>query len=76
MHRDNCKGCGAPILWVRTSSGKFMPCEVGVLVIVDDAGHVHRGHESHYAHCPKAKDFRRRGPMNPPYRAPAAEVQP
>jgi hypothetical protein len=23
---DKCKGCGAPIIWIRTKDGKHMPC--------------------------------------------------
>jgi len=23
---DTCRGCGAPIVWIETNSGKHMPC--------------------------------------------------
>lgn len=23
---DTCRGCGAPIIWIRTRDGKHMPC--------------------------------------------------
>lgn len=26
MGKGICRGCGAPILWIRTESGKSMPC--------------------------------------------------
>lgn len=25
---DTCRGCGAPILWIRTQDGKHMPCNL------------------------------------------------
>lgn len=24
---STCRSCGAPILWIKTRAGKFMPCE-------------------------------------------------
>ena len=27
MNTSTCKGCGARILWVRTTAGRMMPCE-------------------------------------------------
>lgn len=27
MNHGICKGCGKPIVWIRTSSGKSMPCD-------------------------------------------------
>jgi len=33
---DNCKSCGAPIIWIKTLAGKAMPCNTeGVLVVAD-----------------------------------------
>jgi len=26
MKTGKCKGCGAPILWIKTAGGKSMPC--------------------------------------------------
>lgn len=28
MFRTTCKSCGMPILWVKTRSGKAMPCDI------------------------------------------------
>lgn len=27
MNRGNCRGCGAPIIWIHTPAGKSMPCD-------------------------------------------------
>jgi hypothetical protein len=27
MKRGKCRGCGAEIVWIKTSSGKSMPCD-------------------------------------------------
>ena len=27
MNTSTCRGCGAPIIWIRTSGGKSMPCD-------------------------------------------------
>lgn len=34
---DKCRGCGAPIIWIRTRDGKHMPCNPEV-VEIDPAG--------------------------------------
>ncbi len=26
MTQSTCRGCGAPIVWIKTASGKSMPC--------------------------------------------------
>lgn len=42
-----CKGCGALIYWAETSAGKRMP--------------LNPDGTSHFANCPKAGDFRKKG---------------
>ena len=27
MMKSTCRGCGAPIVWIRTAAGKSMPCD-------------------------------------------------
>ena len=27
MNRATCRGCGAPIVWIKTPAGKAMPCD-------------------------------------------------
>lgn len=56
---DTCKGCGATILWVRMpTSGRSMPLDSRVKVVITDKGQVVTGRESHFATCPKADAFR------------------
>ena len=56
-----CKRCQAPIEWIKTASGKNMPMEEGpYLTIVTDEGVTVRGRESHWGHCPFAKEFRKK----------------
>ena len=33
-----CKGCGAPIVWIRTGAGKSMPCDPEPVVFEKKAG--------------------------------------
>ena len=33
-----CKQCGAPIVWIRTPSGRAMPCDASPVYIVPEAG--------------------------------------
>lgn len=54
---SKCRSCGAPIIWLKLN-GRPHPCETKQLVIVTDRGDLARGHESHFATCPHAKDWR------------------
>ncbi len=27
MNKGTCRGCGAPIVWIKTTAGKSMPCD-------------------------------------------------
>lgn len=58
--RGRCKKCGAPITWLRTNTGKWMPVD-------DKAGRVNPSelfsveqHKSHFDSCPEAAAFRKR----------------
>ena len=44
-NQSQCKACGAPIVWVRTKSGKWTPQDL-------DGG-------SHWATCPEAHKFKK-----------------
>lgn len=59
---STCRGCAAEILWVRLN-GRWHPVNPRKLSIVIDEGNgrLVSGHESHYATCPKADDFRKKG---------------
>lgn len=55
----NCRGCGQPMVWIKSPKGRPIPCDPAVITVVTDAGEVVKGRVSHFATCPKAKDFSR-----------------
>lgn len=85
MIKSTCRGCGAPIVWIRTAAGKSMPCDAepalykaregaagkiitgnGTVLSADIGGLAAFepdgvGHVSHFATCPAAEQFRRKG---------------
>lgn len=61
LKRGRCRSCGAEVIWITTAAKrKPMPLDPDVVTVVDDAGHMHRGRESHFATCPHAEKHRRR----------------
>lgn len=56
---QNCKSCGAGIIWLRTLSGKSMPVDY---LSVSDGETVfdYSKHTSHFATCKNADQHRRR----------------
>ena len=38
MKTYTCKGCGKPIVWIRTSGGKSMPCDAQAVAYKAEAG--------------------------------------
>ena len=66
MKKSTCRGCGAPIVWIRTAAGKSMPCDAEPVLSADIGGLAAFepdgvGHVSHFATCPAAEQFRRKG---------------
>lgn len=66
--RGRCRSCGADVIWAKTAAGKLMPLDaeetLGKLVYqLDAVGRMVRaegtGHESHFATCPQADQWRR-----------------
>ena len=61
-----CKGCGAEIIWTKTANGKVTPIDAKKkkfyinLSTNKFSTQALEGHESHWATCPMAKDFKRR----------------
>lgn len=53
-----CRGCKAPIVWIRTEGGKNMPCEAKKISIVTELGKVVSGFEPHWGHCPEREKFK------------------
>ena len=50
---STCSKCGAPIIWIKTERGKWMPADEGLPTGM--------ARTPHWATCPYADDFRRRG---------------
>ena len=83
MKTSICRGCGARIVWIRTTAGTSMPCdaqpvtfrpsETGGQMVVTPDGRVVRadvvkgdssgslGYISHFATCPKAGKYKKKG---------------
>jgi len=62
-----CRGCGALIRWFKTVGGKPIPVDVEprkVLVEIRNLPcwvSVEDGYTAHWATCPKASEFRKKG---------------
>lgn len=56
-----CKGCGRQIEWIKTEAGKQMPVDPDLVTVVLKDGRVVRGYRPHWATCPNAEQFRRKG---------------
>ena len=55
-----CRSCGAPIDFVITPAGKYMPVDPGKRVtIVTDGGEVRSGLIPHWATCPTPEKHRK-----------------
>jgi hypothetical protein len=53
-----CRSCGAPIVFLTTSTGKRMPVEADSVSPGDTEFEPSAGHESHFANCPNADGHR------------------
>jgi hypothetical protein len=60
-----CKSCQAEILWVRTESGKLMPCDPLLESFITQDGRVARGYKSHFSTCPHANAWRKKNKDRP-----------
>ena len=56
---SKCKGCGAEIVWIKTTAGKAMPCDLNKMTIVTESGETVTGYIPHWATCPAAKSFKK-----------------
>ena len=54
-----CKKCGAPLLWIKTSSGANAPLDAVMIAGIDADGVAHRIYLNHFSTCPKADEVRR-----------------
>lgn len=55
-----CRSCRARIVFLKTVAGKAMPVDADT-VETDEKTFDHERHVSHFATCPEANKFRRRG---------------
>lgn len=56
---NQCKGCGARIIWMETVDGKNIPVDYQVQ-IKDEKVFDHARMKAHFATCPEAGKFRKR----------------
>jgi len=64
MKTTPCRGCGAPLLWLKTAGGKDMPCDSRRISIITDDGKVVTGYEPHWGNCPERERFKKKGGNN------------
>ena len=59
-----CKGCGAVIVFIKLQSGKLTPIDAKQKSFYynpkNDEWVLLKGHELHFATCPKADQFRKK----------------
>lgn len=53
------KGCGAAVIWLKTTAGRPTPVDPRQLVVISADGAYHTGYESHFASCPNRGNFRK-----------------
>lgn len=56
---DRCKSCHKPIVWLKTSGGRYMPTDASSVHEPADTFDASKGHVSHFATCPNAKRWRK-----------------
>ncbi|MBW1812182.1 MAG: hypothetical protein JRJ39_00540 [Deltaproteobacteria bacterium] len=57
--RAKCKGCGRPIVWVKTSKGKNMPVDPEEVTIITMGGVTFKGRVVHWSTCPESDRFKK-----------------
>lgn len=57
--KTTCRTCGAPIRFVPSKHGNWIPVDERRLTVVTDAGEVVNGRQSHFASCPQAEKWRK-----------------
>lgn len=59
IQAEQCRSCGAPLKWIKSANGKWMPCDAKSTSVVMATGQVVIGHQSHFATCPDAGKWRK-----------------
>jgi len=54
-----CRSCAAAIVWMPTAKGKTMPVDAETVNRGDEMYDASKGHVSHFATCPNAKEHRK-----------------
>jgi len=54
-----CRSCGAPIVFLKTASGKWMPVNAETITPGDEQFEPRSGHVSHFSDCSAADQWRR-----------------
>jgi len=57
-----CRSCHAEIVWIKTSTGKLIPCDPKSVTVVTTDGKVVMGYTAHFATCPQANAWRVKPP--------------
>lgn len=57
---SKCKGCGQPIVWVKTSKGKNMPVDPEEVTIITMGGVTYKGRIVHWVTCPESDQFKKK----------------
>ena len=60
LEAQQCRSCGADIIWITTLAGKHAPCDKGFRNVTTVDGRTVRGHESHFSTCPNRDQHRKR----------------
>lgn len=55
-----CRTCKKEIAWVRTESGKMMPIDIDVEIVVEKDGERIVVAKPHWASCPQAESWRKK----------------
>ena len=58
---STCSKCNAKIEWIKTEKGRQMPVDLEPVTVVTKEGKTVRGYIPHWATCPNADDFRKKG---------------
>lgn len=58
---EKCRKCGEPVVWIKTPKGSWMICNDKKFTVVTKEGNVVNGLEPHWATCPFAAEFRKKG---------------
>ena len=59
MSARPCNKCGKTIHFIKTTHGKQMPCEMGIVTVITPTGKLEQGYIPHWDKCPGADEVRK-----------------